>query len=91
MGSMDSYTRAATERAMKVQGVILRAAAKQITWWPAAEIVGISDRQMRWWRERYAEFGFRGHLTGGGVSLRRRGYRWARWSVLDCIARSISI
>jgi hypothetical protein len=28
---MDSYTRAATERAMKVQEVILRAAAKKIT------------------------------------------------------------
>ena len=26
----------------------------------AAEIIGISDRQMRCWRERYEEFGFRG-------------------------------
>jgi transposase len=60
MQGMESYSRAATERAMKVQEVILRAVAKQITWWQAAEIIGISDRQMRRWRERYEEFGFRG-------------------------------
>src|SRR6202163_2516922 len=67
MGSMISYTRAAMERAMKVQEVILRAAAKKITWWQAAEIIGISDRQMRRWRERYEGFGFRGLFD------RRRG------------------
>ena len=55
------------ERAMKVQEVILRAAAKKITWWQAAEIIGISDRHMRRWRERYEEFGFRGLFD------RRRG------------------
>ncbi|MHB8302367.1 MAG: hypothetical protein ACYDC6_05945 [Acidobacteriaceae bacterium] len=41
-GSMESYPRAAVERAMKVQEVILRAMAKKITWWQAAEIIGIS-------------------------------------------------
>ena len=41
--------------------------AKKITWWQAAEIIGISDRQMRRWRERYEEFGFRGLFD------RRRG------------------
>jgi hypothetical protein len=30
---MISYTKAAMERAMKVQEVILRALAKKITWW----------------------------------------------------------
>jgi len=30
---MISYTKAAMERAMKVQEVILRAMAKKITWW----------------------------------------------------------
>src|SRR5260370_41905858 len=44
---VDSYPRAAVERAMKVHGVILRAMARKITWWQAAEIIGISDRQMR--------------------------------------------
>jgi transposase len=57
---MFSYPKAAMERAMKVQEVILRAMAKRITWWQAAEIIGISDRQMRRWRERYQEFGYDG-------------------------------
>src|SRR5438105_3021230 len=60
MGSMLGYSKAAMERAMKVQEVILRAMAKRITWWQAAEIVGISDRWMRRWRERYQEFGYDG-------------------------------
>src|SRR6266704_73563 len=67
MEGMVSYTQAAVERAMKVQEVILRAMAKKITWWQAAEIIGISDRQMRRWHERYEEFGFRGMFD------RRRG------------------
>lgn len=57
MPSMDSYSKAAMERAMKVQEVILRALAKRIRGWQAAEIIGLSERQMRRWRERYPEFG----------------------------------
>ena len=60
MASMFSYPKAAMERAMKVQEVVLRAMAKQITSWQAAEIIGISDRHMRRWRERYQEFGYDG-------------------------------
>jgi hypothetical protein len=45
MRVMESYPRAAVERAMKVQEVILRAMAKKISWWQAAEIIGISDRR----------------------------------------------
>src|SRR5258707_14382460 len=60
MRSMVSYSKAAMERAMKVQEVILRAMAKRITWWQAAEIIGISDRHMRRWRERYEAFGYDG-------------------------------
>jgi transposase len=67
MASMDSYSKAAMERAMKVQEVILRAMAKKITWWQAAEIIGISDRSMRRWRERYEEQGY------DGLFDRRRG------------------
>src|SRR5712692_9621746 len=67
MRSMVSYSKAAMERAMKVQEVILRAMAKRITWWQAAEIIGISDRQMRRWRERYEAFGY------DGLFDRRRG------------------
>src|SRR5271169_4626634 len=65
--SVGTYPRAAVERAMKVQEVILRAMAKKITWWQAAEIIGISDRQMRRWRERYEEHGYDGLID------RRRG------------------
>src|SRR5271165_603051 len=60
MPSMICYRKAAVERAMKVQEVILRAMAKKITWWQAAEILGLSDRSMRRWRERYEEFGYDG-------------------------------
>jgi transposase len=67
MRSMDFYPKAAMERAMKVQDVILQAMAKKITWWQAAEILGISDRHMRRWRERYVEEGYNGLLD------RRRG------------------
>jgi hypothetical protein len=77
---------------MKVQEVILQALAKKITWWQAAEIIGISDRQMRRWRERYEEFGFRGLLTGGGGSRRPSGWQWRWWRKFwGCIGRSISI
>ena len=67
MQSMVVYSKAAMERAMKVQEVILRAMAKKITWWQAAEIIGISDRSMRRWHERLEEFGYEGLFD------RRRG------------------
>src|SRR5499427_6386677 len=57
---METYPRAAVERAMKVQEVILRAVAKKITWAQAGEIIGLCDRQMRRWKERYQEFGYDG-------------------------------
>jgi transposase-like protein len=63
MEGMVCYSKATMERAMKVQEVILRALAKKITWWQAAEIIGISDRQMRRWRERYEEFGYDGTVS----------------------------
>jgi transposase len=64
---MKQSAEAAWERAMKVQEVILRAIAKQITWWQAAEIIGISDRQLRRWQRRYEEHGYTGLID------RRRG------------------
>jgi hypothetical protein len=36
---MDSYSKTLMERAMKVQEVLLRATAKKITYWQAAEIL----------------------------------------------------
>jgi hypothetical protein len=54
VGSMqwrvDSYPRAAVEQRMKTQEV--GATAKKIRWCQAAEIIGISDRQIRCWQEQ---------------------------------------
>ena len=46
MRSVVAYTKAAVERAMQAQEVILRAMAKRITWWQAAEIIGAAT--VRW-------------------------------------------
>jgi len=64
---MRGYPEDAWERAMKIQEVILRAVAKKITWWQAAEIIGISDRSLRRWRWRYEQHGY------DGLFDRRRG------------------
>jgi hypothetical protein len=44
MGRMISVHKAAMEGAMKVQEVILRALAKRIKWWQAAEIMRVRNR-----------------------------------------------
>jgi len=48
------------ERAMKIQEVVLKATAGKLKWWEAAEIIGVSDRTMRRWRQQYAEHGYIG-------------------------------
>jgi transposase len=70
---MPEYSEAAVERAMKVQEVILRAVAKKITWIQAAEILGVSPRHMRRWKEKYEQFGFHALFDGrrGKTSPRR--------------------
>jgi len=45
---------------MKFQEVILRAMSKQITWMQAAEILGMSDRNMRRYRNRLEKGGYDG-------------------------------
>lgn len=45
---------------MKFQEVILRAVSKQITWTQAAEILGMSDRNMRRYRNRLEKGGYDG-------------------------------
>jgi transposase len=54
------YSAAETERMMKLHEVLLKAMAKKITWWDAAEIIGVTDRTMRRWRERLEEGGVSG-------------------------------
>ena len=45
---------------MKVQEVMLQAAAKKISWLQAAHIIGVTDRTMRRWRERNYQMGWQG-------------------------------
>jgi transposase len=67
MQVMKQMTPAAVERAMKLQDVMLRAMAKRITWYQAAEILGLSGRQMLRWQTRYKHEGY------DGLFDRRRG------------------
>ena len=76
---------AVVERAMKVQEVILRAMAKRMTWWQAAEVIGISDRQMRRWRRRWEKFGYDGLLD------RRRGRPSSRRVPLELAERVLAL
>lgn len=45
---------------MKLHDVLLKAMARKITWWEAAEIIGVTDRTMRRWRERLEREGYTG-------------------------------
>src|SRR5260370_29920685 len=69
---MKQMTRAAVERAMKLQDVMLRAMAQRIPWYQAGEILGISGRQMLRWQTRYKHEGY------DGLCDRRRGIHSAR-------------
>jgi transposase len=55
------------ERMMKLQDVLLKAMAKKITWWTAAEIIGVSDRTIRRMREKLEREGY------SGLADRRKG------------------
>ena len=70
---MERIPLAELERTMKMQEVILQAMAKKITWWQAAEILGISNRTMRRLKWNYEHYGFKGLLDGrkGKPSWRR--------------------
>jgi transposase len=61
------YSAAEMERMMKLQDVLLKAMAKKMSWADAAEIIGISCRSMRRWRERLQEHGY------SGLADRRKG------------------
>ena len=58
---------AEVERMMKLQDVLLKAMAKKMSWADAAEIIGVTPRTMRRWRERLEEHGY------DGLRDRRRG------------------
>jgi hypothetical protein len=43
---------------MSVQDVLLKAMAKKITWWAAAEIIWVTSRTIQRWRERLEKGGY---------------------------------
>jgi transposase len=72
MDPNQAYSAAEVERMMKLQDVLLKAMAGKMHWWEAAEMIGVSCRTMRRWRERLEKHGYDG-LTG-----RRKGKRSQR-------------
>jgi transposase len=58
--TQQQYPAAEMERMMKIQEVILKAMAGKLKWGEAADIIGITDRTMRRWRQRYQEHGYSG-------------------------------
>jgi transposase len=71
--SGQQYSASEMERMMRVQEVLLKAMAKKISWVTAAEIIGVTPRTMRRWRERLEEHGYSGlaDRRKGKVSFRR--------------------
>jgi transposase len=65
--STQQYSAAEMERMMKLQDVLLKAMAGKMSWWDAAEIIGVTERTMRRWRERLQEGGY------AGLADRRKG------------------
>jgi len=55
-----AYTRAAVERAMKVQEAILRALSGRQSWLQVADVLGVSPRTVRRLRWRYERYGYDG-------------------------------
>jgi transposase len=55
-----AYPQAAWERAMTVQEVMLKALSGELHWFRAAEILDLSPRTLRRWRERYEKYGYVG-------------------------------
>jgi transposase len=79
------YSAAEMERMMKVQDVLLKAMAKKIRWWAAAEILGVTDRTMRRWRERIEAEGY------NGLADRRKGKPSAKRIPLATVERVLGL
>src|SRR5262245_1220364 len=54
------FSQPAWERARQMREVILKAVSGEIHWFRAAEILGISGRTLRRWRERHERLGYQG-------------------------------
>lgn len=79
------YPDAAWERAMKVQEVMLKAISGELHWFRAAEILGMSPRSLRRWRERYEAHGYDGLLD------RRTGQPSPRRVPLEALERVLRL
>ena len=66
------YSSAAWERAMRVQDVILRAISGEISWFAAADILQMTPRNLRRWRERYERWGYNGLVDQRRCPSKRR-------------------
>jgi transposase len=66
------YSPAAWERAMRMQDVILRAMSGEISWFAAADILQMTPRNLRRWRERYERWGYNGLVDQRRCPSRRR-------------------
>ncbi len=66
-------TAAALERAMRFQEVILQATRGKLTWWQAAEVLGVSPRTLRRWRLGYEKYGVKGLQDGRRVDRAPNG------------------
>jgi len=84
-GRNPANSAAEMERMMKVQDVLLKAMAKKITWWAAAEIIGVTDRTMRRWRERLQEDGY------SGLADRRKGKPSAKRIPLATVEKVLAL
>ena len=66
------YAPAAWERAMRMQDVILRAISGEISWFAAADILQMTPRNLRRWRERYERWGYNGLVDQRRCPSKRR-------------------
>ena len=53
-----AYSAAGWEWAMRMQDVILRAMSGEMHWFQAADILGMTPRNLRRWKERYEKWGY---------------------------------
>jgi transposase len=66
------YSSAAWERAMRMQDVILRAMSGELSWFAAADILQMTPRNLRRWRERYERWGYNGLVDQRRCPSKRR-------------------
>lgn len=66
------YAPAAWEQAMRIQDVLLRAMSGELHWFQAAEILQMTPRNLRRWRERYERWGYNGLMDQRRCPSRHR-------------------